>query len=139
MKFRPISMFVMLILITVFINDGNGKFKTVPLPAEAQFSPVYSIHPTDINNDEYPDLVIGGNQSNTRVSTGKFDALYGLVLLGLGDGYFKTMDPVDSGIKVKGDARSINEIENESGSYLIFYLNNGNPVVYRNSFTNDAN
>jgi len=84
---------------SIFINDGFGKFRTIPLPVAAQFSPVYSIHPTNINNDDIPDLVLGGNQSNTRVSTGKFDALYGLVLVGKGDGCFTPMDAVDSGIK----------------------------------------
>jgi hypothetical protein len=124
---------------SIFINNGNGKFKTIPLPVEAQFSPVYSIHPTNINNDEYPDIVLGGNQSNTRVSTGKFDALYGLVLIGKGDGCFTSMDAVDSGIKVMGDVRSINEIENENGCFLMFFLNNGNPVIYRKSFGEISN
>ena len=118
---------------SIFLNDGNGRFTIIPLPVEAQFSPVYAIHSMDINNDDYPDIVLGGNQSNTRVSTGKFDALYGLVLVGKGDGYFTTMDPVISGIKVIGDVRSIIEYKNQFGDFLIFTLNNGSPVIYKKS------
>jgi len=118
---------------SVFLNDGNGRFTIIPMPVEAQFSPVYSIHTMDINNDDYPDLVLGGNQSNTRVSTGKFDALYGLILIGKGDGYFTTLDPVISGIKVIGDMRSIIEIKNPFGDFLLFTLNNGRPVIYKKS------
>jgi len=118
---------------TVFLNDGQGSFNSIPLPTEAQFSPVYSIYSNDFNNDGIQDIVLGGNQSNTRVSTGKFDALYGLVLTGKGEGYFVTMDPVASGIKVIGDIRSINEIDNDLGNFLIFILNNGRPAVYKQS------
>lgn len=124
---------------SLFLNDGKGNFKIISLPVEAQFSPVYSIHTMDINNDDYPDIVLGGNQSNTRVSTGKFDALYGLVLIGEGNGYFTTMDPVISGIKVIGDVRSIIEFENQFGNFLIFILNNGTPVIYRKSLMDNSN
>jgi len=123
---------------SLFLNNGQGAFNWIPLPVEAQFSPVYSIHSTDINGDGDPDLIIGGNQSNTRVSTGKFDALYGLVLTGNGDGHFTSMDPVTAGIKVIGDIRSITEIENDFGNFLIFTLNNGTPTIYRQSSMNNS-
>jgi hypothetical protein len=115
---------------SLFLNDGQGKFKTMSLPVEAQFSPVYSIHSMNINNDDIPDIILGGNQSNTRVSTGKFDALYGLILIGKGNGQFTTMDPVTSGLKVTGDVRAITEFDNQNGNIVIFVLNNGEPVVY---------
>jgi hypothetical protein len=116
---------------TLFLNDGQGKFKSISLPVEAQFSPVYSIHSMNINDDDIPDIVLGGNLSNTRVSTGKFDALYGLTLIGKGDGHFTTIDPVTSGLKVIGDVRAITEIDNQNGNFVIFVLNNGEPEVYR--------
>ena len=116
---------------TVFLNDGKGNFINIPLPVQAQFSPVYSIYSTDINGDKYPDMILGGNQSNTRVSTGKFDALYGLVLIGKGDGHFSPMDPVRSGIKVIGDIRAITGLQNRYGQYILFALNNGETILYR--------
>lgn len=114
-----------------FRNNGMGGFDIIPLPVEAQFSPVYSIHSMDVNGDNVLDIILGGNQSNTRVSTGRFDALYGLVLTGNGDGHFTSMDPVSSGIKVKGDIRSITQFDNRFGTYLLFTLNNGTPRVYK--------
>lgn len=118
---------------SLFLNDGYGNFEILPLPVEAQFSPVYSIYSMDINDDEFPDIILGGNQSNTRVSTGKFDAMYGIVLTGNGDGHFTTMDPVTSGLKVIGDIRSIIEIKNQHGQFLLFAINNGTIYFYRKS------
>lgn len=121
---------------SLFRNNGKGEFEVIHLPVEAQFSPVYSICTTDVNEDGILDIVLGGNQSNTRVSTGKFDALYGLILSGDGNGQFTTMDPVTSGIKIIGNIRSITEINNRFGAFLLFTLNNGSPKVYRKTFTN---
>ncbi len=114
-----------------FRNNGTGKFDIIPLPIEAQFSPIYSIHSMDVNGDNVLDIILGGNQSNTRVSTGRFDALYGLVLTGKGDGHFMSMDPITSGIKVTGDMKSISQINNRFGTYLLFTRNNGTPKIYK--------
>ncbi len=116
---------------SVFLNDGNGRFKTLRLPVEAQFSPVYAIHTGDIDGDGHTDIILGGNQSNTRVTTGRFDALYGLLLTGKGDGTFETADPIKTGLSVMGDMRSIVRIENNHGKFMIFSLNNDTPKVYR--------
>ena len=118
---------------SLFLNDGTGRFQVIALPVEAQFSPVYSIHVLDINSDGNQDIILAGNQSNTRVSTGKFDALLGTTILSDGHGHFRTMDPVQSGLKITGDVRSITEIKNNTGDYLIFIRNNSNPTVYSRS------
>jgi hypothetical protein len=115
---------------SLFLNDGRGRFEMIPLPVEAQFSPVYSIHSINVNNDNVPDIILGGNQSNTRVSTGKFDASYGQVFIGKGNGHFASMDPIISGLKVMGDVRAITEIKNKNGDLVIFVLNNGMPEIY---------
>lgn len=122
-----------------FRNNGIGGFDVIPLPVEAQFSPVYSIHAMDVNGDHFLDVILGGNQSNTRVSTGRFDALYGLVLKGNSDGHFISMDPLTSGIKVTANIRSISQIENQFGIYLLFTPNNGTPKVYKKTSVEDLN
>ncbi|MFM7155845.1 MAG: FG-GAP repeat domain-containing protein, partial [Bacteroidota bacterium] len=66
---------------TLFINDGSGKFTVGQLPLQAQFSPVYAIETADVNRDGITDLLLAGNQSTTRISMGKMDAIYGLLLL----------------------------------------------------------
>jgi hypothetical protein len=107
-------------------NEGNGGFTAQPLPIEAQFSPVFAILPTQINGDSIPDLVIGGNLSNTRVSTGRYDANHGMVFLGQGNG-FRYQPITRTGIHVSGDVRDIVPI----GDHLLFARNDDSLAVFR--------
>ena len=109
-------------------NEGNGSFTAQPLPVEAQFSPVYAILPTQINGDSIPDLVVGGNLSNTRVSTGRYDANHGMVFLGQGTG-FQYQPITRTGIHVSGDVRDIVSINDQ----LLFARNNDSLAVFRRS------
>ena len=107
-------------------NDGGGNFTVVPLPSEAQFSPVYAILPTDVNDDGYPDLVIGGNLSQTRVSTGKYDANYGMIFLGSQEREFLWVPPTQTGIHVDGEVRSIAQLNER----LLFARNDDSVAVF---------
>ena len=73
---------------------------------------------------------MSGNQSMTRVSSGKFDANYGIVLMGNGQGDFSTIDPKTSGLKVQGDVRDLIPLKVHGQSYLIFSRNNNQIKVY---------
>ena len=66
-----------------FENTGNGSFKQHPLPAEAQFAPVNCILVNDYNKDGLPDILLAGNEYQTEVMTGQYDASYGLLLLAI--------------------------------------------------------
>ena len=108
-------------------NDGGGNFTVQPLPTEAQFSPVYAMLPRDINGDGHPDLVVGGNLSQTRVSTGKYDANYGMVFLGDGKGEFSWAPPARTGIHVAGEVRSIIRLDER----LLFARNDDSVAVFQ--------
>ena len=90
-----------------FENIGNGKFTKHILPAEAQFTPVNSIVCTDIDNDGKVDLLLGGNEYQAEVMTGRYDASYGCYLKGDGKGNFLVVKPVVSGFVLKGDIRDM--------------------------------
>lgn len=93
-----------------FENIGNGKFTKHILPAEAQFAPVNSIVCTDIDNDGKMDLLLGGNEYQAEVMTGRYDASYGCYLKGDGKGNFSVIKPVVSGFVLKGDIRDMKMI-----------------------------
>jgi len=59
-----------------FENIGNGKFIKHPLPVEAQFAPVNAIVCEDLDNDGFKDLLLAGNEYQTEVMTGRYDASY---------------------------------------------------------------
>lgn len=107
---------------TYFENTGNG-FKAHILPREAQSMPVNAIKTLDINKDGNLDLILGGNQSQTRIRIGKIDAGLGLILIGDGKGNFKPLSPDESGLAIKGDIKSILPIFSDNNQYLIFGIN----------------
>ena len=113
-----------------FENTGTG-FKPHELPKMAQAFPIYSILPIDLNLDGNPDLILGGNQSQTRIRIGKIDAGLGLVLTGDGKGNFKPLTPSESGLGIKGDIKSILNLKTGDTSILIFGINQQKPEVYQ--------
>ena len=102
----------------------------LPLPVEAQFSPVFAINVTEINHDDIPDLVIGGNLFSVKPEVGRYDALKGLVLLGKGDGTFTSVLSNQSGLFINGQIRAINTLKSKSSSVLTFVLNNDSMKFY---------
>jgi hypothetical protein len=90
-----------------FENDGHGKFSFHPFPLEAQEAPVNTVVYTDVNGDGKADLVIGGNEYEASVMTGRYDASYGLVLEGDGKGGWTAVPPVESGLILDGDVRDL--------------------------------
>jgi hypothetical protein len=90
----------------VLRNEG-GKFEWLPLPAEAQFAPIFGIEPNDFDDDGLTDLIVGGNFFRVKPEAGRYDASYGLLLKGNGDGTFATITPVRSGIVVPGEVRDM--------------------------------
>jgi hypothetical protein len=88
-------------------NTGNGKFIKHVLPVEAQFAPVNAIICEDIDNDGYKDLLLAGNDYQTDVITGRYDASYGCFLRGSPKKEFTAVPPASSGFLVKGDVKDM--------------------------------
>jgi len=75
-----------------FINEGEGKFKAIPLPEVAQLSPIMDIVVDDFNKDGNQDLLLFGNNYGFRTDFGRADAKPITMLSGNGDGTFKSTD-----------------------------------------------
>jgi len=88
-------------------NLGNGKFIKHPLPVEAQFAPVNAILCTDIDKDGYNDLLLAGNDYQTDVITGRYDASYGCFLRGGPNKTFTAVPPAKSGFMLNGDVKDL--------------------------------
>ncbi|RAI87973.1 VCBS repeat-containing protein [Algoriphagus yeomjeoni] len=111
-------------------NTGNG-FKVKSLPRIAQSFPVFSILPIDLNQDGNMDLILGGNQSYTRIRIGLMDAGLGLVLIGDGKGNFSPLSPAESGLAIKGDIKSILPFKTSKETQLLFGINQEPLVSYK--------
>jgi enediyne biosynthesis protein E4 len=115
----------------VAINNGDGNFAIQKLPVMCQLSCVNAIHPVDINEDGYTDLVLGGNQFGFLPQFERLDASFGEVLINNAKGGFVWQENVKTGLHMKGEVRDIVEIKNKNNHYILFLQNNDYPVLYK--------
>jgi hypothetical protein len=116
---------------SVFVNQGGKSFKCLVLPAEAQFSKIYSILVTDFNSDSKPDLILGGNDKMAKPEIGIQNSSYGIALAGNGDGTFAAMKQFSSGFYVHGEIRDMKELQLDNRQYIFVLVNNDSVNVFR--------
>jgi enediyne biosynthesis protein E4 len=100
-------------------NKGNGKFAARPLPGMAQLAPLNGMLAEDINGDGFLDILACGNDFGTELTTGRYDALNGLVLAGDGKGNFRSLSLGETGFYVPGNAKALVRLKGPGNSYLL--------------------
>jgi hypothetical protein len=111
----------------VLLNQGAGNFTWKPFPIYAQKTWIFAIEILDLNADGIDDLILGGNLSNVKPELGTYDAGYGEVLLGKGDGTFTFWPNREHGLKLEGDIRAISRIGTKQ---LLFVKNNAPSEIW---------
>lgn len=112
-------------LASVYIqNNGNNTFEVKPLPLEAQFSPMFGIQITDLDEDGNLDILSVGNSYACEVLSGYYDAGIGNYLQGDGNGKFKAVPVTQSGFFVDGDAKAIARLISKDGKELFIVTQN---------------
>jgi hypothetical protein len=115
-----------------FENTGNGKFIKHALPVEAQFAPVNAIICDDLDHDGFKDLLLAGNEYQTDVITGRYDASYGCFLRGRAEKTFVSVPPVKSGFILNGDVKNLSLIRLANGEKMVLAaVNNDSLRVFR--------
>jgi hypothetical protein len=109
---------------SVALNNGAGVFKMQPLPTEAQFAPVRSVLAQDFDGDGRIDLLLGGNFFGVQPMLGRYDASYGQLLRGTGDGQFQAVDLERSGLVIDGQVRHIEAVRQAAGGRLVVVARN---------------
>jgi len=115
----------------IAINKGNGKFEIQKLPPMAQISCINAITQIDVNKDNYPDLVLGGNKYGFPPQFGSLDASYGDVLINNHKGGFTRLNYNYTGLEIRGEVKDIQEISTMKKHYLLFLINNEYPSLYQ--------
>ncbi|HEY9045108.1 MAG TPA: VCBS repeat-containing protein [Ohtaekwangia sp.] len=113
----------------VLMNHGASGFKLNPLPVQAQVSPVYGIETADVNHDQHPDIILGGNLFAVKPEIGRYDALHGLILTNDGKGNFTPLSPLHSGLTLEGEVRHI-QLLNTKGKKTLAFIRNNNTIKF---------
>lgn len=116
---------------TVCYLSKGGKFVKSILPLPAQFSVVTKIISIDYDRDGKMDLLLLGNHSDNRLKIGSIDANYGCLLRGDGKGNFTYIEQDISGLGIKGDVKSVEEINSAGKKYLIVGISDQPAQVYK--------
>ncbi|MEN9951752.1 MAG: hypothetical protein RLZZ520_20, partial [Bacteroidota bacterium] len=109
----------------IFINNGEQKFTAVPLPCQAQLSPLKSAIARDVNGDGLADLLLAGNFYENNVQLGRSDADFGSILINNGGSKFVVQ--FIPGIRIKGQVRKMVE---DNGSIWVIRNNENSSVIH---------
>lgn len=112
----------------ILLSTENGGWRFDELALETQVAPLYAAKSIDINGDNILDLIMGGNLFNVKPEIGRYDASFGHVLIGRGDGSYEITR--DSGLKLLGEVRAIDTITIDNTPYLIVIRNNDRPQLF---------
>nr|WP_317167789.1 VCBS repeat-containing protein [Spirosoma sp. KUDC1026] len=112
---------------SIVVNNGDGTFTVKALPIQAQTSPIHTILTGDYNKDGKPDILLAGNFFDVLTEVGRYDANYGLLLLGDSKLNFKATDPKRAGFFVKGQVRRMVQLKQ---GQLIIAKNNSQAQVF---------
>jgi hypothetical protein len=112
---------------TIFINDGKLNFKPVAMPADAQLTSYKTAYITDVDNDNLPDVLLGGNYYDNNIQMGRYDADYGTILINKGSDNF--IAERLNGVTVKGQVRHIEQINIKNSNAYVFARNNDSLMV----------
>ncbi|MDP6795841.1 MAG: VCBS repeat-containing protein, partial [Verrucomicrobiota bacterium] len=118
---------------TLFLNLGE-RLEPVPLPMEVQLSPAFSVCVGDVDADGNDDLFFSQNFFAVRPEDPRNDAGTGLWLLGQGDGTFRALGPVESGVRVDGEQRgaALADFDHDGRVDLVVTQNAAATRLFRN-------
>jgi len=108
----------------IAVNSGKGTFTLRDLPIEAQFAPVNATVAADFDGDGHLDLLIAGNSYGEPPLLGRYDASYGLLLRGTGDGHFAPADMEATNLVIQGQVRRLALLHGPHGAKLIAVARN---------------
>ena len=109
------------------INDGKGHFTLKALPWQAQVSCLKDAVIADVNGDQLPDIITGGNFYEQNMELNRCDASFGHVLINQGKGVFKAESM--NGVIVKNEIRHILPIKIKGKVSYIIARNNDSVMI----------
>ena len=90
----------------IFINKLNAPMEFIPLPAKAQLAAAFGVVVEDFDGDAFQDIFLAQNFFASNPEYSRSDSGRGLLLKGNGEGGFRAVPSINSGIKIYGEQRA---------------------------------
>jgi hypothetical protein len=118
----------------VLLNRGD-KFEARPMPAEAQFAPVFGVNVADFDGDGDEDVFVAQNFFASQIETPRSDGGRGLLMLGDGQGGLKPMPGHESGLIIYGEQRgsAVGDFDADGRPDLVVTQNGTLTRLFRNA------
>lgn len=110
------------------LNEGDFKFKQIPLPKEVHYSSINTAIHDDFNNNTKTDLLLMGNRFDLNTQLGQLDANKGL-MLEYHQGNFEILKQYHLNINQRINSADFIEVNQEK--WLILGVNNDSLKIFR--------
>jgi hypothetical protein len=119
----------------VFLSQADGTFRFEPLPRMAQISPAQGMVAGDFVGDGHADIYVVQNSFAPIPAVGRFDGGISQLLRGDGRGHFDVVAPIESGLVVPGDAKSLSvlDIGRDARPGFLVTRNNGMTLAFHDA------
>jgi enediyne biosynthesis protein E4 len=114
----------------VLLNNRDGAFTSVPLPAEVHYTTVTGIHADDLDNDGIQDILLTGNSFSHAVNLGNTNGQSLVLLRGSASGKFDIL-PLNSQDNFNRAYRHVRAITIQGETFYLLIRNNNTPEVIR--------
>jgi len=112
---------------SILINNGKTNFSIKALPWQAQLAPYRTAVAVNANNDNLPDIFLGGNFFENNIQMGRYDADMGTLLINKGK---NNLQPeVLNGLQIKGEIRHIVPVTINNRIAYIVAKNNDSTII----------
>lgn len=95
---------------SILINKNNKLELKRIANHEAQLSPVFASHVSDLDSDGIMDILLGGNFYFLKPEIGRHDGFDGGYFKGKADGTYEYVDFAQSGLRIEGEVRDIQKV-----------------------------
>lgn len=111
-----------------YFENTNGTYRYVPFDELLQQSPINTFLVTDLNGDQYNEILIGGNYFGVIPFHGRFDSFSGAII----DHRGKIISTADLGLDFwNKSVRHFDLIDHNNKPYLIVIYNNETTEIFR--------
>lgn len=118
-QLQDAQIFQVNLLASIMLLSGPTGYHKFELPAQLQYSPLYALLITDLDNDGVVDLIAGGNNYQVKPQFGRNDASSCWLFFGCNRGGDYSLT-AGQDLDIKGEVRDIELIECEGVKHLFF-------------------